>query len=86
MSMQPQNSAIYNSLARIIGYHDYRITLTEAGESIACRVLERHDLLCHMLMRLGVSEETARADACKMEHDLSDETFDAIRRHLTMYQ
>ncbi len=62
---------------------DSRITLTDAGETIACRVLERHNLLCAMLMRLGVSEETARADACKIEHDLSDETFEAIRRHLT---
>ena len=65
---------------------DNRITLTAAGEAIARRVLERHDLLCRMLVRLGVSEETARADACKMEHDLSDETFDAIRNHLTRYQ
>lgn len=61
---------------------DNRITLTDEGEAIACRVLERHDLLCHMLMRLGVSEETAKLDACKIEHDLSDETFDAIRKHL----
>lgn len=61
---------------------DNRITLTEAGEAIAQRVFERHDLLCNMLIRLGVSEETARADACKIEHDLSDETFDAIRKHL----
>ncbi len=64
---------------------DSRITLTEAGEAIACRVLERHDILCAMLMRLGVSEETARADACKIEHDLSDETFEAIRKHLSMF-
>ena len=60
---------------------DSRITLTETGESIACRVLERHDLLCSMLMRLGVSEDTARADACKMEHDISQQTFEALRRH-----
>jgi len=64
---------------------DNRITLTEEGEAIACRVLERHDLLCALLMRLGVSEETARADACKIEHDLSDETFEAVRRHLTSF-
>ena len=64
---------------------DNRITLTPEGEAIACRVLERHTLLCTMLMRLGVSEETARADACKIEHDLSDETFDAIRRHLKTF-
>lgn len=60
---------------------DNRITLTPSGEAIAQRILERHNLLTEFLMRLGVSEETARADACKMEHDLSDETFEAIRRH-----
>lgn len=60
---------------------DNRITLTPSGEAIAQRILERHNLLSEFLMRLGVSEETARADACKMEHDLSDETFEAIRRH-----
>ena len=64
---------------------DNRITLTQSGEDIACRVLERHDMLCTLLMRLGVSEETARADACKMEHDLSEETFEAIRSHLIKY-
>ena len=65
---------------------DNRITLTESGCAIARRVLDRHDLLCRMLMQLGVSEETARADACKMEHDLSDETFAAIRKHLSVSQ
>lgn len=60
---------------------DNRITLTPSGEAIAQRILERHNLLTEFLMRLGISEETARADACKMEHDLSDETFEAIRRH-----
>ena len=64
---------------------DSRITLTEAGEAIACRILERHDVLIKMLTNLGVSEETARVDACKIEHDLSDETFDAIRRHMNTY-
>ncbi|MBR6570269.1 MAG: winged helix-turn-helix transcriptional regulator [Clostridia bacterium] len=61
---------------------DNRITLTDEGEAIACRILERHDLLITMLMRLGVSEETARVDACKIEHDLSDETMQAIRQFL----
>lgn len=65
---------------------DNRITLTPAGEAIAARVLERHDLLSTLLMRLGVSEETARQDACKIEHDLSDETFAAISRHLQSLQ
>lgn len=61
---------------------DNRITLTEQGEAIAQRMLERHNLLSKFLIRLGVSEDVARADACKIEHDLSDETFDAIRRHV----
>lgn len=60
---------------------DNHITLTPSGEAIAKRMLERHNLLTEFLMRLGVQEQTARQDACKIEHDLSDETFDAIRRH-----
>lgn len=64
---------------------DNRITLTETGEAIARRILERHHLLIKMLTRLGVCEETARADACKIEHDLSDESFDAIRKHVNAY-
>lgn len=63
---------------------DNRITLTDAGEAIAGRILERHDLLTRMLIMLGVNEETARQDACKIEHDLSDEAFEAIRRHIEM--
>ncbi len=61
---------------------DNRITLTQEGESIARRVLNRHRLLTEFLTRLGVSEEAARQDACKIEHDLSEETFAAIQRHV----
>ena len=64
---------------------DSRITLTERGDTIARRMLERHRLLAGFLVRLGVSEEVARADACKIEHDLSDETFTAIQRHVEKY-
>jgi len=64
---------------------DNRITLTEMGEQIARRMLERHRLLAGFLVRLGVSEEVARTDACKIEHDLSDETFAAIQRHVEQY-
>ncbi|MCI6378668.1 MAG: metal-dependent transcriptional regulator [Clostridiales bacterium] len=64
---------------------DNRITLTERGEAIAKPILERHNLLSSFLIRLGVSEEVALADACKIEHDLSDETFAAIRRHVEKY-
>ncbi|MFR1758437.1 MAG: metal-dependent transcriptional regulator [Christensenellaceae bacterium] len=57
------------------------ITLTEAGQAIAERVYERHQVLSRMLMELGVSEETALKDACRMEHVLSQESFDKIRSH-----
>ena len=56
------------------------ITLEEKGLEIAERIYERHKLLTKLLMHLGVSPETAREDACKIEHDLSIETFDAIHR------
>ena len=57
------------------------IVLLEPGLEIAERMYERHKLLTELLIGLGVSPETAREDACKIEHDLSVETFDAIRRH-----
>ena len=58
------------------------ITLTEVGRQRAEDVLERHTLLADLLMRIGVSKETALADACKVEHDLSEESFEAIKRAL----
>ena len=62
----------------ITGY----ITLTETGRQRAEDVLERHTILADLLMRIGVSKETALADACKVEHDLSEESFKAIKRAL----
>ena len=62
------------------------IVLLEPGREIAERMYERHKLLTELLIGLGVSEETAREDACKIEHDLSVETFDAIRRHAQQYR
>ncbi|MBR4038842.1 MAG: metal-dependent transcriptional regulator [Clostridia bacterium] len=61
------------------------IYLTEEGLKIASQMYERHELLTSMLMMLGVSRETAMHDACKIEHDLSDETFEAIKRHMQEY-
>ena len=58
------------------------ITLLPPGEEIAQRIYDRHKLLTKFLVALGVSEETAAADACKMEHDLSDETFEKIKAHV----
>jgi DtxR family Mn-dependent transcriptional regulator len=60
---------------------DNYITLTKTGMAIAESIYERHKLLTHLFMGLGVSAETARQDACKIEHDLSKETFEAIRQH-----
>ena len=57
------------------------IVLLPPGLEIAERMYERHKLLSELLMGLGVSPDTARRDACKIEHDLSVESFDAIRRH-----
>lgn len=58
------------------------ITLLPAGEEIAQRVYGRHKLLTRFLMDLGVSGETAAADACKIEHDLSEESFQRIQAHV----
>lgn len=58
------------------------ITLTESGRQRAENVLERHTILSDWLINIGVSKETALADACKVEHDLSEESFEAIKRAL----
>ena len=60
---------------------DGRIALTEKGRQIAEKIYERHVVLSRTLMALGVDEETALSDACKMEHDLSDSSFEAIKKH-----
>lgn len=57
------------------------ITLLPEGEEIAQRVYERHQLLTDYFVRLGVDPEVAAADACKVEHDLSEETFQKIKQH-----
>lgn len=57
------------------------ISLTDEGLSIAERILERHTLFTEWLIRLGVNEEIARKDACRIEHDISDETFSQLKKH-----
>lgn len=59
---------------------DGYITLTESGFAIAQRIYNRHQTLTKFLVGLGVSEKNAAADACKMEHDLSEETFTTIKK------
>lgn len=56
------------------------ITMTEKGRSIAEKIYERHTVLSALLVSLGVSEKTAADDACKIEHVISDETFEAIKK------
>lgn len=58
------------------------ITLTPSGKKLAETVYERHTILSNMLIQLGVTPETALADACKMEHDISPESFEAIKKHI----
>ena len=58
------------------------ILLTDSGKKQATDVLERHTLLTDWLMSIGVSKETAQEDACRMEHDMSEETFMALKSHI----
>lgn len=58
------------------------LTLTESGAQIAEKIFERHTVLSRLLAAMGVSKETASEDACKIEHVISDETFDAIKKYL----
>lgn len=57
------------------------ITLTSRGLEIAEKTLEKHLIITKILMSIGVDEKTAREDACKMEHDISDITWEAIKSH-----
>ena len=61
---------------------DGRITLTEKGREIATKIFERHKVISEFFMSIGVSEENATEDACRIEHVISDESFDCLRRHI----
>ena len=58
------------------------LTLTAEGEKLSKKIYERHTILTEFFVSLGVSRETASEDACKLEHHISDESFDAIKAHL----
>jgi len=62
------------------------ITLTEKGEKTAESLYERHTILTDMLVYLGVDRETAAVDACKIEHVISAESFEAIKKHIRTYK
>ena len=59
---------------------DGHLSLTDAGEEVAKKIYDRHTLLTQCLIKLGVDPETASEDACKVEHDISDKSFEAIKR------
>ena len=60
---------------------DGHLSLTESGRAVAEKIYDRHILLTRFLVHLGVNEQTAMEDACKIEHDISDESFEAIKKH-----
>ena len=64
---------------------DGSLMLTETGFALAEKIYERHEILTNLLVKLGVSPETAAEDACKMEHVISDETFEAMKKHMHEY-
>ncbi|MCI6094505.1 MAG: metal-dependent transcriptional regulator, partial [Clostridium sp.] len=64
---------------------DGHLSLTESGLEVARKIYERHTMLTDFLIRLGVSDDTAGEDACKMEHVISDETFEALKQHALRY-
>ena len=74
------------SILRTNGYitmeSDGRLLLTTEGEAVARSVYERHQVLSHWLVQLGVSPETAARDACRIEHHISPETFDCLKRYV----
>ena len=62
------------------------IKLTKSGEDVAKRIYERHTVLTKMLQNLGVDEETATEDACRIEHYISDKSFEAIKAHMKEHE
>ncbi|MBQ4087899.1 MAG: metal-dependent transcriptional regulator [Clostridia bacterium] len=61
------------------------ITLTEKGMEIAAKIFERHQIIAKALMALGVDEEIAFEDSCKIEHDISNQTFEKLKAYLMLH-
>ena len=62
------------------------LILTQAGEELARQIYERHTVLSEVFRALGVDEQTAQDDACRVEHYLSEQTFEKIKQHLMKYK
>ena len=90
MGFSKPSVSIFMKNLRENGYiemdRDGLITLTDRGMAIAAKMLDRHHTLTQFLVALGVDQETAEADACKIEHDISSQTFAAICRHAKEHQ
>ena len=65
----------------VVSEKDGHLSLTKAGLEVASKMYERHTLLTRFLVSLGVDESVASEDACRMEHVISDESFEAIKQH-----
>ena len=73
--------SVLKASGHIVMNKDGSLELTEEGRRVAQSIYERHRFLTQWLIRLGVSPETAAEDACKMEHDISAETFQCLKNH-----
>lgn len=62
--------------------HEGYITLTENGAEVSKKLFERHTVLSKLLMKLGVSEATATEDACRIEHVISEESFETLKKYI----
>lgn len=82
--------SVYLKNLRLNGYIEIDsegyITLLDEGMRIANKIYERHTVLADVFMRLGVSKEVAFEDACRVEHAISDETFEALKNHIRVMQ
>ncbi len=85
LGLSKPSVSVYLKNLRINGYINMDdkgyLNLTESGMNIAVKIYERHKILSQIFISLGVSEDIAYKDACRIEHDLSDETFQALKDH-----
>ena len=85
LGLSKPSVSVYLKNLRVNGYINVDdkgfLSLTEEGMKIGSKIYERHETLAHLFMSLGVNEETAYEDACRIEHDLSDERFLALKNH-----
>lgn len=85
LGLSKPSVSVYLKNLRVNGYINVDekgyLSLTDEGLKIASKIYERHETLAHLFMSLGVNKATAYEDACRIEHDLSDETFQALKNH-----